>query len=80
VDGVIEADPIATAVRALMAERTVWSGTASELLGLLAKAAEERVVKGKTWPDTPRALSGRLRRAATFLRKTSRRKGGPRHA
>ncbi len=69
VDGVIEADPIAMAVRALMAERTVWSGTASELLGLLAEAADERVVKGKTWPDTPRALSGRLRRAATFLRK-----------
>ncbi len=69
VDGVIEADPIATAVRAWMAKRTTWSGTASELLGLLAVVAEERVVKGKTWPENPRALSGRLRRAATFLRK-----------
>ena len=29
----------------------------------------ERGVKSKTWPDSPRALSGRLRRAATFLRK-----------
>jgi hypothetical protein len=27
------------------------------------------VKKSKTWPDSPRALSGRLRRAATFLRK-----------
>jgi hypothetical protein len=69
VDGVIEADPIATAVRALMAEEPVWSGTASELLELLAQAADERVVKTKAWPNTPRALSGRLRRAATFLRK-----------
>ena len=31
--------------------------------------AGERVAKSKTWPDSPRALSGRLRRAATFLRK-----------
>jgi hypothetical protein len=29
----------------------------------------ERVTKSKAWPDSPRALSGRLRRAATFLRK-----------
>jgi hypothetical protein len=28
------------------------------------------VAKAKTWPDNPRALSGRLRRAATCLRKT----------
>jgi hypothetical protein len=29
----------------------------------------DRVAKSKTWPDGPRALAGRLRRAATFLRK-----------
>jgi hypothetical protein len=69
VEGVIEADPIAAAVRALMAARTEWTGTASELLGALAEMAGERVAKAKTWPDSPRALAGRLRRAATFLRK-----------
>ena len=69
VEGVIEADPIAAAVRALMAARTEWMGTASELLGALAEEASERVAKSKTWPDSPRALAGRLRRAATFLRK-----------
>ncbi len=69
VEGVIEADPIAAAVRALMAARTEWTGTASELLGALAEQAGERVAKAKTWPDSPRALAGRLRRAATFLRK-----------
>ena len=37
--------------------------------GALAQVAGERVAKSKTWPDSPRALSGRLRRAATFLRK-----------
>jgi hypothetical protein len=69
VEGVIDADPIAAAVRAVMATRTVWTGTASDLLGALAEAAGERVAKSKTWPDSPRALAGRLRRAATFLRK-----------
>src|SRR4051812_36978083 len=52
-----------------MATRTVWTGTASDLLGALAEVAGERVAKSKTWPESPRALAGRLRRAATFLRK-----------
>jgi len=69
VEGVIDADPVAAAVRAVMTERTVWTGTASDLLGALGEAAGERIAKSKTWPDSPRALSGRLRRAATFLRK-----------
>ena len=69
VDGVIEGDPIAAAVRALMATRTEWTGTASELLGALAEQAGERVAKAKSWPESPRVLAGRLRRAATFLRK-----------
>jgi hypothetical protein len=41
----------------------------SDLLGALAAVAGERVAKSKTWPDSPRALAGRLRRAAAFLRK-----------
>jgi hypothetical protein len=69
VEGVIDADPIAAAVRAVMATRTEWTGTASDLLGALAEVVGERVAKSKTWPDGPRALAGRLRRAATFLRK-----------
>ena len=69
VEGVIEADPVAMAVRAFMAEQTVWTGTASDLLSSLSEAADERIAKAKTWPVNARALSGRLRRAATFLRK-----------
>jgi len=53
----------------VMATRTVWTGTASDLLGALAEAAGERAAKTKTWPDSPRALAGRLRRVAPFLRK-----------
>ena len=37
VEGVIDADPIAAAVRAVMATRTVWTGTASDLLGALGR-------------------------------------------
>ncbi len=69
IEGVLDADPIATAVRALMAGRTEWAGTSSDLLSKLRTLVDERVVRSKTWPDSPRALSGRLRRVATFLRK-----------
>ena len=72
VESGIDADPVAAAVRTMMeewTERTEWTGTATDLLGALAEAAGERVAKSKTWPASPRALSDRLRRAATFLRK-----------
>jgi hypothetical protein len=70
VETIIDADPVASAVRSLVATQTVWTGTASDLLGALGHVAGETLRKAKTWPATPRALSGRLRRAATFLRKT----------
>jgi hypothetical protein len=69
VESVIEADPIAAAVRAMMATRTVWTGTASDLLDALARKTGDRVTKSRAWPESPRALADRLRRAATFLRK-----------
>jgi hypothetical protein len=69
VDGVIEADPVGSAVQSMMAARTVWTGTASELLGALDEVVGDAARKTKSWPATPRALSNRLRRAATFLRK-----------
>jgi hypothetical protein len=69
VENVIEADPVAAVVRAVMANRTDWTGTATDLLSALTEAAGERVAKSRTWPASSRALSGRLRRAATFLRK-----------
>src|SRR4030081_92820 len=68
VGGVIDADPIAAPLRAVMATRMEWTGTASDLLGALAEAAGERVAKSKTWPDGPRALRGRLRRGGGAAR------------
>src|SRR5262249_31011546 len=52
IEGMIEADPVATFVQKLMTERSAWTGSAADLF----------------WPKTPRALAGRLRRAQTFLR------------
>ena len=69
VENVIEVDPVAAAVHALMLEQMEWTGTASDLLAALSKEAGEPIAKSKTWPASPRALSGRLRRMATFLRK-----------
>ena len=69
IDNVIEGDPVAAAVRSFMGMRTVWTGTASDLLDALSEVVGEAVRRSKSWPDQPRALSGRLRRAATFLRK-----------
>ena len=67
VEGVIEANPVAAAVCALMSMRSDWTGTASELLTALAKCTNEP--KSKEWPSSPRSLSGKLRRVAPFLRK-----------
>jgi hypothetical protein len=66
---VIEADPIASSVVAFMAAQTVWTGTATDLLGALERVAGERETKSQNWPKSPEALGGRLRRAATNLRK-----------
>ena len=67
IEAIIEADPVAAAVRTLMQTRTVWTGTATDLLGALTKVVG--VARSKIWPDSPEALSNRVRRAATFLRK-----------
>jgi hypothetical protein len=69
VESVIEADPVADAVRMMMATTVEWKGTASDLLVILGKTVGERIIQSKAWPTTPPALSGRLRRAATSLRK-----------
>src|SRR5262249_19745128 len=41
IENIIEADPIATCVRAIMVDRTMWSGSASDLLRLCAERARE---------------------------------------
>jgi hypothetical protein len=69
VESVLDANLVATAVRTLMANQTEWTGTATDLLDLLGRAAGEKATRAKTWPADATRLGGRLRRAATFLRK-----------
>jgi hypothetical protein len=68
IDNIIEADPIASRIRAMMANRTMWTGSATELLVLCSEGAREGISSGNGWAKNPRALAGRLRRAQTFLR------------
>jgi hypothetical protein len=69
VDNVIDADPVADAVRTFTRSRTLWTGNASDLLGALNLEIGDTAARAKTWPKAPHALAGRLRRAATCLRK-----------
>ncbi len=69
VEDVIDANPVATAVRILMSERTVWTGTASNLLDALVMVQGESKARSADWPRNPRSLSGVVRRVAPFLRK-----------
>jgi hypothetical protein len=65
---VLEADSIALLVRELVDQRTVWTGTCADLLEELSSLLGEVIARPKGWPDSPRKLSGRLRRAAGPLR------------
>jgi hypothetical protein len=60
IENIIDADQVATCVRAIMADRSQWTGSASDLLQVGTNRPG--------WPKSPRALAGRLRRAQTFLR------------
>lgn len=62
-DEVLEADTVAGAVRAFMADRRAWTGTATDLLAALAAPSPTP----KSWPTTPHYLSARLRRATPAL-------------
>jgi hypothetical protein len=68
IESIVGADPIATCLRAMMADWTTWTGSASDLLQLCAESARNDISTGGVWARNPRALAGRLRRAQTFLR------------
>jgi hypothetical protein len=68
IESIIEADPVAACVRAIMLDRTMWTGSAADLLRLCAESARDDISRGIGWARSPRALAGRLRRAQTFLR------------
>lgn len=71
VENVIEGDPVAATIHAMMVEsatQTTWTGTATDLLGTLSRAVDPTIT-AKYWPKTPRALSNHIRRVEPALRK-----------
>ena len=69
IEDVVEADSVAAQVRDIMCERTMWAGTASDLLRFGTDFGGNALSRGSAeWPKSPRALAGRLRRVQTPLR------------
>ena len=69
-DDVVQADPVAAAVLALMEWRVEWTGTAAELLAALhpRDANGDPVRPPRGWPDTPQKVGSAIRRTAPALR------------
>jgi len=65
---VIDGDPVAEAIRALVAVDKIWSGTATELHGLLS-GRNPTAAAGRSWPVNGQTLSSDLTRIAPNLRK-----------
>jgi hypothetical protein len=73
IEEAIDADLVATCVRELMAERRSWAGSAADLLRTSAEHSRDGIGSDRPgWPQNPRALAGRLRRAPPCVRSASR--------
>jgi hypothetical protein len=69
-DAVIDADDVALAVKAFMLSHRKWEGTPAKFKEELEKDRfNEDKHRPKGWPTTASAMSSRLRRAATSLRR-----------
>ena len=68
VEALIEADPVASAVRSLMVSRQFWEGQASDLDNRL-RAITGNLEGAKNWPADPRILANTLRQLAPSLMK-----------
>lgn len=65
----VDTSPVARAVLAFMDTRTEWTGITATLLDELNLRRESHQVRDQSWPRTPRALAGTLRRLAPALRR-----------
>lgn len=72
----LEADPVSSGITALMdsfaehGEADFWEGTCTDLQRTLESRVDDGTKKSRSWPKSPQAMSGRLRRLATFLRES----------
>ena len=63
-----ESSPIAQAILRLMETRTVWQGTAAELLADIEPLTTEKILRSRQWAGNPRSLGKALTRLAPDLR------------
>jgi hypothetical protein len=66
----LDADPLGAALLTMMDTGELWDGTCKELLLKLEGLVDEGTKRSREWPKSPRSVSGRLRRLATFLRES----------
>jgi hypothetical protein len=69
IDIVLDADPVAMALRQHMEKRDETTTTATELLTALSALVNETVRRGRQWPGSARGLSGQLTRLGPALRR-----------
>ena len=67
-DLTLEASLVAGPLRAFAETIGAWTGTATDLLDILARRAGEAISRKREWPKTPTALGGEVRRLAPTLR------------
>jgi hypothetical protein len=68
VDEVVQLDSLANAIQQFMQTRNAWTGTATELVRVLNEDLQFASGVDILRLNSPRAVAGRLRRAAPFLR------------
>ena len=69
VEAVLDADPVAGALRDMAADGGAWTGTATALLAAVNGRATMEVQREKGWPKDGARLSARLKRVAPALRR-----------
>jgi hypothetical protein len=67
----LEDSPVASAIRRLIETGSLrWEGTPRDLLDELTEIVGEKVAGSKRWPQSPRGMSGAVRRLAPLLRQS----------
>ena len=69
VELVLDADPVATALRQYMDGRSDHTITTTDLLATLSTLVSDHVRRGRQWPSSARGLSGQLTRLGPALRR-----------
>lgn len=64
----IEASPVGRALIEFIVAAGEWAGTSTDLLAALDERTDDKTRKLESWPSTPRALSGKVKRLAPNLR------------